>query len=142
MKILTVRQPWASAIFNQGKDIENHCWTTPYRGPLIIQASQKPEKLGIGELAKEGQKGDPYVDPAILKSLTDQDFPDGRILGVVDLYCIVKESDSNWADPPAPRLHHWCLRNPRKLKVPIPFKGRLGLFDPPPDVVRAINKIL
>jgi hypothetical protein len=36
--ILTVRQPWASAIFHAGKDIENRVWPTDYRGRLWIHA--------------------------------------------------------------------------------------------------------
>jgi hypothetical protein len=36
--ILTVRQPWASAIIYAGKDVENRSWTTSHRGRLYIHA--------------------------------------------------------------------------------------------------------
>jgi hypothetical protein len=142
MKVLTIRQPWASAIFNHGKDIENRSYGPRYRGPLIVHASQKPDKSGKDNLMEDGQRGYAYVDPAKVKRLSDKDFPNGVVLGVVDFYDIVQDSSSNWADLPDPDLYHWCLRNPRKLKQLIPLKGRLGLFPPPPHVAETIKRIL
>jgi hypothetical protein len=40
MKILSVRQPWAALIVSGHKDIENRTWSTRYRGPVLIHASQ------------------------------------------------------------------------------------------------------
>ena len=34
--VLTVRQPWAWAIIQVGKDVENRSWPTKHRGPLLI----------------------------------------------------------------------------------------------------------
>jgi hypothetical protein len=39
MKILTVRQPWASLIVAGLKDVENRPWNTKYRGRLGIHAA-------------------------------------------------------------------------------------------------------
>jgi hypothetical protein len=38
MKAITVRQPWAWAIINAGKDIENRTWNTNFRGRVAIRA--------------------------------------------------------------------------------------------------------
>lgn len=38
MKVLTVRQPWASLIALGAKSIETRSWPTSYRGPLAIHA--------------------------------------------------------------------------------------------------------
>lgn len=46
MKALTIRQPWAWAIFTQGKDIENRDWTTRLRGRVAIDAA----------IAREGER--------------------------------------------------------------------------------------
>ena len=43
MKTLSVRQPYANAIFASGKTIENRAWRTDYRGKLWIHASQRPD---------------------------------------------------------------------------------------------------
>ena len=37
---LSIRQPWAWAILNAGKDIENRVWRTKQRGPIAIHASK------------------------------------------------------------------------------------------------------
>jgi hypothetical protein len=36
LTVLTVRQPWASAIIFAGKDVENRSWAASYRGRLLI----------------------------------------------------------------------------------------------------------
>jgi hypothetical protein len=38
MKVLTVRQPWASLIVAGIKNVENRSWRTKYRGKLGIHA--------------------------------------------------------------------------------------------------------
>lgn len=40
MKMITVRQPWASLIANGSKRIETRGYSTPYRGPIIIHAAK------------------------------------------------------------------------------------------------------
>ncbi len=39
MKAITLRQPWAWAIINAGKDIENRNWKTHFRGKVAIHAA-------------------------------------------------------------------------------------------------------
>ena len=41
--VLTVRQPWASAIICVGRDVENRTWSTSYRGLLYIRAGMALE---------------------------------------------------------------------------------------------------
>jgi len=43
IKALSVRQPWAHAIFKLGKD-ENRPWRTHLRGRILIQAAMKIER--------------------------------------------------------------------------------------------------
>ena len=43
MKCLSIRQPWAWAIIHAGKDIENRCWPTSYRGPDGVIANWKAD---------------------------------------------------------------------------------------------------
>ena len=103
---ITVKQPWASHIIFDGKDIENRTWPTCYRGPLLIHA---------GKSIDAGFDRD---------DCEDLDF--GGLIGVVDLVDCVTASDSGWFHGPI----GWVLRNPR----PLPFReirGRLGLWVPP-----------
>lgn len=50
MKIVSVKQPWASLIVRGVKDIENRSWSTIYRGPLLVHASLKPDQITSEEV--------------------------------------------------------------------------------------------
>jgi hypothetical protein len=135
MKVLSVRQPWASALLlpQIGKDVENRSWRTNYRGPLVIHASQKPE----------GDPRDMFIDlvpKPVLARLDSTDFACGAILGIVDLFDCVEESQSKWADWDSD--WYWLVRNPRILAKPIPCNGRLQLWDPPATAREALRKLL
>jgi hypothetical protein len=105
--VLTIRQPWASAIIYGGKDVENRGWTTSYRGRLYIHA---------------GMQLDPVdVLPADVPLLR------GAIIGYVLLVNIVSDSDSWWAEQ---GKYHWLLADPVVLRTPVSARGRLGLWSP------------
>ncbi|WP_155960585.1 ASCH domain-containing protein [Fischerella sp. PCC 9605] len=40
MKAISLKAPWAWAIFHAGKDVENRSWKTEYRGSLLIHVSR------------------------------------------------------------------------------------------------------
>lgn len=40
MKALSIRQPWAWAILNADKDIENRDWRTNFRGRIAVHAAK------------------------------------------------------------------------------------------------------
>jgi hypothetical protein len=110
---LSVRQPWAWAILEAGKDIENRSWSTDYRGPLLIHAGQQEAPDGFEQLEALG-----LVPPAELQT--------GGIVGRVELVDVVRDHESPWA---IEDHWHWVLRDP----LPLPFRaapGRLGLFSP------------
>ena len=44
MKVLTVKQPWASLIVNEHKKYEFRSWKTKYRGKILIHAGKSLEK--------------------------------------------------------------------------------------------------
>ena len=41
MKCLSIQQPWAWAVVNGWKPIENRTWHTNYHGPLLIHTGQR-----------------------------------------------------------------------------------------------------
>jgi ASCH domain-containing protein len=45
MKIISIRQPWASLIVSGAKDVENRTWPTRYRGPVLVHASQRADSV-------------------------------------------------------------------------------------------------
>jgi hypothetical protein len=140
MKVLTVKQPWAHAIRNGEKDVENRSWSTEYRGPVAIHAGQSFD---------DGYE-DSYPVPAVGFPLS---LTRGAVIAVVDLVNVhrghapTESSMTNidscfqagkpfgpcsvWAQP---HNFHWVLANPRRLTVPLPLTGGLGLRDLDPDV--------
>ena len=108
VKCLSIRQPWAQAIFELGKNIENRTWATHYRGPLLIHASKRIDREAMANWGRPGA------------------LATGAILGVVELTDIVEHSRSMWA---APDFYHWLLADARLFELPILYSGRLGLFE-------------
>lgn len=105
MKCLSIRQPWASLIIYDGKDIENRTWPTSYRGPVLVHAAMKPDDI------------------------IDHTMSQGGIIGIVDVVDCVTQSSSRWWHGP----YGFVLKNARPLPF-MPCKGRLGFFAPPENV--------
>src|SRR5207237_3917037 len=84
--VLTVRQPWASAIFVAGKDVENRPKPTRYRGRLWIHAG----------LHRKRAEGDRWAE-RVGVWIPEEPLPRGVILGVVGLVACGQDSDSVWA---------------------------------------------
>lgn len=111
--IITVRQPWASAIFRAGKDVENRTWSVEHRGRIWIHAAKTIDRT---------------ADPRL--SFLIRDLPIGVVLGHVDLVDVVEDSDSRWARPDS---FHWLLANAHPLGIHVPRRGWPGLtyWNPP-----------
>ena len=127
MKAIVIRQPWAWLIVNGYKDIENRSWPTKYRGPLLIQASQRrPTKAEMRYFQKYARAR---------RVVLPEWFDFGGIVGMVRLDDCVTKSASKWFMGPV----GWVLSKPKMLPF-IPMKGQLGLFDPPPNVMKKLGK--
>lgn len=145
MRILTVRQPWAWAIIQGQKDVENRTRNIAgsYRGPVLIHAAKQYDYTGATPTLSRAQiaAGGPSSGRPWITNL-------GHIIGVVDLVdvhraseCVyvgdvVEDFDGNfvsqevsycspWAQ--AENVEHLVFANPRALDEPIPYKGGLGL---------------
>lgn len=121
---LSIRQPWAWAIINAGKDIENRDWSTKFRGPVCIHAAKR---MTNGEFDK-------FVDLSrwiVSKGRWTGDFiPErkalsrGGIVGVCDIVDCVDASESPWFLG----RYGFVLRNARPVEF-FPAKGALRFFD-------------
>ena len=122
MKCLSIRQPWACLVMGP-KDVENRSWKTDYRGPLLIHAGLKYDPQGLSRqyIYEHG-----LFAGRLIK---------GAIIGRVTLVDCVKGHPSKWA---APDCWNWILADPWLIK-PIPYKGRLGLFDVPDVIVEGLR---
>lgn len=121
MRILSIKQPWATLIVLGHKPVENRTWSTRYRGPLLIHASLKldPDPKGINLLDQWGG------------GVTVKDLPTGQIIGIAELYDVTDNSNStlqlgptsDWFSGP----YGWWLRDARQFEIGIPCKGQLGI---------------
>lgn len=139
MRCLSIRQPWVWAILHAGKRIENRSWSTNYRGPIAIHAAKGMTKAEYDEFEywwaiefpRRPLQTFPTV-PAIVR------LPRGAIVGTAILDGVVTRqtcplTQEPWFQGP----YGFVLREVWRLPEPIPYKGALGLFDVPDDLLKA-----
>lgn len=143
-----MRQPWGWAL-GYGKSPENRSTNIAgdYRGPLAIHSSAPKSKAGDRAYVDEALASS-YADWASLKDRMTWEVPlvMGAVLSVVELVSVHHASDhgeneadvcSPWA---MPGQWHLVVENPRPLAVPVPAKGRLGLWTPDADLLAQIRE--
>lgn len=146
MFALTLIQPWATAIIEFGKDVENRGWT-PSPGMIgqrfAIHAGKKLDKEAAS-----------YLQIELGHGRTPDAYPQGLVLGTVELAGYVARDgkphgltpgqlahalNSPWRAQGSPCL--WLLRDPRKLEQPIPFKGAQLVWKLPGDVAKQLRQV-
>ena len=127
MKVISIKEPFASLIMNGSKKIETRSWKTNYRGELYIHASGK-------KIAKE------YVDnPYIWSSLKEMKMNYGNIIckgNIVDcIYMDEEFLEKIKNDHPEYECGHyeigryaWVLDD-IEIIDPIPAKGKLSIWN-------------
>ena len=65
MKVLSIKEPWASLIMNGTKKIETRSWKTKYRGEIYIHASLSKAKI---------------TKPEVYELIKDMNFKCGYII--------------------------------------------------------------
>lgn len=123
MKVLTVKQPWASLIVDGYKKYEFRSWKTKYRGKILIHAGMILEK-DMKERFKD----------------YNLNYTLGAIIGEAELVdCILvdkeldeklrKENPTVYGKSNHVEKYAWKLINIQKYKEPIYIKGKLGLWN-------------
>ena len=133
MKALSIRQPWASLILKAGKDIENRCWPTKFRGRILVHAAKgmtRTEYEDAIDFAINAIRTDPKnADAARIVTLRElgfafDDLPRGGVIGSVEIMDCVQSSESPWFMGEFGMV----LRDPKPLPF-TPWKGQLGFFE-------------
>ena len=57
MKVLTIKQPWATLIMQKDKRFEFRSWRTKYRGDLLIHAGKGIDKGAMKRLSNSQPEG-------------------------------------------------------------------------------------
>lgn len=159
LRALSVRQPWAWAIANGNKDVENRSRLTKYRGPIAIHASLTWDSDGEtspvvraawDQFVRNLPRLNAHHGPLRKESLW---MGFGAVIGVAeivgchlhgdpDIPCAA--ADATWPCSPW-AVHgqwHWELANARPLPKPIPARGALGLWRMPGDVEQHVREFL
>ena len=124
MKAISLKQAWAWAIFH-GKDVENRNWYSKYRGPLWIHASKNLDPEGYQWMWENIEKIGLFSLPALKR------LPIGSIIGRVNMIDCVKNHGSRWFFGP----YGFVFIEPMEFDKPIPYKGQLGIFDVPNEII-------
>ena len=120
MKAITICQPWAWAIVEGYKHVENRTWPTKYRGRLLIHAGKSTRwwRSGCESLLAYG------IEPPEKEGVQW-----GSIIGFAQLIdCLPIESEATEI-PFAYGPYCWILHDAERLKFPIAYRGKQGLFE-------------
>ncbi len=122
MKALSFHQPRAEQIIRGDKTVDIRTWQVQHRGQLVVHASSK---------RRDGRCRLLGFDPDAL------DY--GALIGTVELTEIVPLDEAIYEslrgehllDTPFPGspCYAWRLANPRRFDAPIPYRGRMRLFE-------------
>lgn len=134
MKALTVRQPWAWAIGIGVKPLENRSRRFHHRGPLLIHAGLH-EETGMVDHVLELIADETGTAVSLLRNAYRQQAARGTIIGAVTVTDCVTAHPSRWFAGP----HALVLERPQRAYRPVPCRGQLGLWQPPADVLAALE---
>lgn len=125
MKVITIKQPFATLIAEGLKEYEFRTWKTKYRGEILIHASKNVNKEAMKEfehlnleyptgciIAKANLTDCICIDNSMIKELKEKNQ--------VVYKRIINKIDS--------KKYGFKLENVEKVK-PIPITGRLSLWD-------------
>lgn len=122
MKCLSVSQPYADLIVKGKKTIELRAWNTKFRGEFLVHAPLTIKKNVCSKMS---------IDETKLRT--------GVIVGKAEVYDVkvynsVTKLKADYKKHFASEefLHHrygFLLKNPKELRIPIPYKGSLGFFN-------------
>lgn len=122
MKALSVNQPWAWAIVNGHKPVENRDWNTNRRGWFLIHAGKKIDYDAYGFLQSMG-----------LDVPAPHELQIGGIVGKANLVNCIHEREKDWLtneDKPWFFGEYGFMLDSAEPCEFKPCKGALGFFEP------------
>ena len=130
MRSLSIKQPYASLIAHNIKNIENRTWKTHFRGRIYIHASAKSAGNTAFLLNKE--QNDFFAWNTENYKTFESNLPYSAIIGEVDIVDCVVNHKSIWAEKTKGRyqgdgvfvlsekpIYNWVLANPVLYEKPI-----------------------
>lgn len=145
MKVITIRQPWATLIAIGEKEFETRSWQTKYRGTIAIHAGKQIDKAALDYVT---------IMTALLRHgiKSHKELPTGAIIATADLIeChkikadyfpvydeekavtengLLIDGDEYWCGDYTEGRFAWQLASVKQIE-PIPAKGQLSLWEYP-----------
>jgi activating signal cointegrator 1 len=138
MKVLSMKQPWASLFVLREAKYETRTWRTTYRGPLGIHTSKQIDKTACSHPAIQALLGK--------HGYTVDTLPTGLIIATCELIncLVVTDNHSTWAvlengSTVSENPYYlgdfnvgnyaWEVKHMQQLEQPIPAKGHLGIWE-------------
>lgn len=127
---LSIRQPWVELILSGKKSIEIRRWMTHYTGPVWLHASRTRdctnEKLASNNLDYGGFVG--QANLCAVTPFTESDWEELR-----DLHLDQGSFQQG--------LYAWFFCSPKRLTRAFEAPGRLKLFHPTPEEIKALESL-
>ena len=125
MRVLTVREPWATLIVAGAKDVENRSRYFGHRGPLLIHASATLTRADYDAACQWILLHIPaHLRPAELPTFAECKESRGKIIGGCELIDCKRDNSSPWFDGEGWGLN---MTGAWVATAPVPFKGQLSL---------------
>ena len=117
MKVLSIKEPWATLIVEGYKNYEFRSWKTTYRGKILIHASKKVDKDMLARFKNYNISiNEGFIIDCILVT---KEFKDK----LIEIDSTIYERSNHT------EKYAWELRNIKKYEEAIPAKGYLGLWN-------------
>lgn len=123
MKVLTIKEPWASLIVNGYKEYEFRSWKTNYRGKILIHSALTLEKKNVLKFKDYNLnygKGEIIGEAILTDCIPVTDEFENSLYKINSL--VYGKSDH-------PRVYAWKLENIIMYEKRILCKGKLGLWN-------------
>lgn len=123
MKVLTIKEPWATLIIEGYKKFEFRSWKTNYRGKILIHSGLSLEK----DMVERFKDYNLTYNPGYIigeAEITDCIKVDEKFNQELRKINPIVYGRSNHAENYA-----WKLENIKKYDKPISCKGKLGLWN-------------
>lgn len=145
LRVLTVRQPWASAIAAGVKLVENRTRSTRFRGLLAIHAGLQADLAAFGARPPYRTERPEHLIEYMRsrpESERQSEMPRGAVLAVCrlsDAHLSLECSGEcgPWGEL-GPEVWHWRLSGVVRLAEPVAYRGALGLPRARPELWDAL----
>jgi len=123
MKIITLKQPWATLIAEGYKKYEFRTWKTNYRGEILIHAGKTIDKDAMGRFKHLNLE---YPFSKVVAKVTIDDCIE---LNDKINKTIIKENPLIYGHDKDRRGYAWKISNIKKINSNKIISGKLGLWN-------------